>query len=66
MTATGDRRKLFAKLRKQGYTIEATGSDHFAIHAPDGRRIDTVANSASDWRAARNLKSRLRRSGLDI
>jgi predicted RNA binding protein YcfA (HicA-like mRNA interferase family) len=47
-----------------GWTLERTGGDHLRLKAPHGP-IVILPSSGSDWRGAKNLRSMLRRNGLD-
>ena len=56
--------ELVQRLRDLGYDVEQ-GKTHFGIYR-DGNRVATMAISASDWRAIRNLCLILKRGGIDV
>lgn len=47
-----------------GWTLERTGGGHLRLRSPEGASV-VFPSSPSDWRGARNLRSTLRRYGLD-
>ena len=58
-------RSAAAQVREQGWTIEATDSDHLAWISPDGTVV-TSAKTPSDRRALPRHVSRLRQAGAVI
>lgn len=56
------RREIIKSLRRQGWRIE-DGGKHIKCYSPDGATIVTMARTASDHRAIKNLKSRLKKGG---
>ena len=51
--------------REQGWRIERTRGGHWRFVPPDPtREIVVMSGTASDWRAVRNFRAALRRSGL--
>jgi len=48
-----------------GWRVEATGGNHLRWYGPEGHLIHS-ATTPSDWRAERNIASRLRRCGLEV
>jgi hypothetical protein len=57
-------RALIREARRQGWTVELTGSGHWRFVSPkDGERIFT-SGSSSDVRAIWNHRARMRRHGF--
>lgn len=58
---------LIAQARRQGWTVEKRASNHLLFRPPD-RAIPAIVTAAtpSDWRGPLNLRSHLRRAGLDL
>lgn len=48
-----------------GWTLERTGGNHLKLQSPDGKVV-FLPSSPSDWRGAKNMRSLLRRYGLDV
>ena len=57
-------RSFIAAAEAQGWTVSRTGSDHWRFTPADPDAAIAIAPSTSAGRAADNLKSQLRRSGL--
>ena len=55
-------KKIIKSLERQGWRI-VVGGKHVKCFSPDGETIVTIANTASDHRALKNNKARLRRGG---
>lgn len=57
---------LAARALAAGWEIRRTTGNHYQWRAPEGPGLIVSAGTPSDWRAARNLRARLRRAGLDV
>ena len=64
MSGGKDLRKLLRTLRALGWKTERRKGGHYCLTAPDGVQVFT-GSTASDWRALKNLRARLRRMGVD-
>jgi len=58
-------RDLVLKVVGQGWTATVTGGGHLKLTSPDGKASVICAMTASDSRGTLNLRSRLRRHGVD-
>lgn len=56
-------RDLVKALRAQGFEVEVTKKNHYLVRK-DGRRVATIAGTASDHRSMKNVRSHLRRAGF--
>ena len=56
------RKQIIKSLVRQGWRVEH-GSKHIKCFSPDGVTIVTIAVTASDHRALKNTKARLRKGG---
>ena len=63
MTSRKDATKIVRELRRQHFAVELANSGHWHV-IQGGRRILTMAQSPSDWRAIRNDISDLRKFGF--
>lgn len=61
---SGDLRRLVKTLEKQGFAVESTSKNHWTVRGPDGKRVTTIAGTASDHRAWLNAMSYLRKAGF--
>lgn len=59
-------RPAIKRLRKQGWTIEPTGSTHVLVRDPDGRAVTTLATSTCNRSAYKRALTALRRAGADV
>lgn len=58
---------LIEQARAQGWTVERTCGDHLRFRPADKTKpIVYTSSTPSDWRTRQNLKSDLRRAGLEI
>jgi len=62
--AKGDMAVLLQDVMELGVCVSHTSGGHVRIETPQGPVF--VASTPSDWRAARNMRSLLRRRGLAI
>jgi len=60
-----EHRDLMLKVLAQGWTATVTGSGHIKLTPPDGTAPIIAAMTAGDRRGTLNLRSRLRRHGVD-
>lgn len=51
--------------RMAGWRIERTRKNHIKFVPPWGKGVVFFSGTTSDWRAVRNLRSKLRHHGLD-
>lgn len=58
-------RGLARAAQQAGWTIRLTGGDHLRWESPDGTVVHS-SGSPSDRREFMNVRSRLRRAGLDV
>lgn len=58
-----DLRKLVKALEEQGFDVEPSSKGHQIVRK-DGRRVATIAGTASDSRARMNAVADLRRAGF--
>lgn len=62
-----DLKKIKKLAESQGWTVEHTRSGHTRWVPPDpDKEIIITGKSPSDWRALKNIESRLKRSGLKL
>ena len=59
-------RPIVKKARKQGWEVSVTKKSHVRFVPPGGGAAVIASGSASDSRSIKNLRARLRRSGLDV
>ena len=60
-----DFRPLIKAAREQGWRVDATRR-HPVLFSPDGRAAVPVPTTPSDHRSLANLRSQLRRAGLEV
>jgi hypothetical protein len=60
-----DINELVAKAEEQGAKVEDRGNK-VLVYCPDGETIVTIHKTTSDQRAVKNVRSRLRRGGVDV
>lgn len=61
---SGDLRRLLKVLEDQGFTAERSSKGHWIVRGPDGKRVTTIAGTASDHRGWKNALAYLRKAGL--
>lgn len=61
---SGDARALFRALRRAKWYVVPTGSGHFEVYTPSGRKVTTVSATPSDHRSWPNALASLRRAGF--
>jgi len=53
--------------RRQGWCVEPTGGGHLRVRSCDpAMPVVFTGSTPRDWRAVRNMRSQLRRAGLDV
>lgn len=60
-----DQRRLIAKAEAAGWQVRDTKAG-WKLYSPDGKTIVTMHTSSSDNRAIANMRSDLRKGGLDV
>lgn len=60
-----DIRTLIRSLAAQGFTVEQSRGNHYTVRNAEGRRVATLAGSASDTRSMKNSLADLKRAGYD-
>ena len=63
LTVPKEVRALIKKARKQGWSVEPSGSGHVLLRSPKGELV-VVSSSCSDRRAWRNTRSELEKRGV--
>jgi hypothetical protein len=56
---------LLALARARGCAVVPTRNGHYKVLVPGGGLV-VVPRTPSDWRSIRNIRSDLRKAGLDI
>lgn len=56
--------KLVKALRKQGFTVERTGSGHWRVTSPDGERSTTIGFSPR-WSGFKAAQRKVRELGFN-
>jgi predicted RNA binding protein YcfA (HicA-like mRNA interferase family) len=54
-------RKVIKALKAQGFDVLPTKSGHYTVRTKDGKRVTTLAGSASDHRSMKNALADVRR-----
>ena len=60
---SGDMKKMLKALDEQGFEVTRTQRGHFEVRR-EGRRVATIAGTASDHRGIRNALAYLRKAGF--
>ena len=60
---SGDMRRMLKALEEQGFDVTRTQRGHYEVRK-DGRRVATIAGTASDHRSIRNAVAYLRKAGF--
>lgn len=58
-------KKLFVKVRDEGWEYHRRRSGHYVIEGPEGQKV-FCSSTASDHRSLRNIERDLAKAGLDI
>lgn len=61
---SGDLRRLRKELDDQGFTVERSRKGHWIVRDAEGKRVTTLAGTASDHRAWANALAYLRKAGF--
>lgn len=59
-----DFQEILRSAKEQGFNVTLTGNNHYQFKAPNGGGIVTGGGTYGDFRAIRNLVSRLRHVGF--
>lgn len=57
---------IIAVVRKAGWRVEHTDRNHWKFYSPDGEGIVTCPGTPQGTRWSANLKSQLRRHGVEV
>lgn len=60
-----DLKVLLKKAREQGFTVRMNRRQHYRVTSPSGETISTPS-TPSDYRSLREVRSKLRRIGMDV
>lgn len=60
-----DFNKIIRQIRKNGYIVEVSGNNHYAVKSKDGRFLVSLPMSASEQRGLKNAIAQLRRQGVN-
>lgn len=62
---SSDLKALQRTATRAGWRVEVTRHNHLRWKSPDGKHVYFTASTPSDHRAIRNIRSELRKRGLE-